>query len=71
MLVKLKPFWNFQKLAGGKHFHSWFLSQFSLFLRGTPQTAPFALKFRGVQLEKYTKQFQVVGWVYTPQFYTF
>ena len=46
---------------GGKHFHSW---QIFLFQRITSQTTPFALKFGGVQLEKYTKQKEVVGWVY-------
>ena len=58
-------------LAACKHFHSWFLSQFFLFLRGTPQTTPFALKFGSAQLEKYTKQFQAIGWVYIHHFYTF
>ena len=37
-----------------------------MFQRGTPQTTPFALKFGGVQLEKYTKQKEAIGWVYDP-----
>ena len=58
-------------LHRGKHFHSWFLSQIFLFQRGTPQTTPFAFKFGGVQLEKYTKQKEAMGWVYMCYFSIF